>query len=905
MFEFLRRYRRERQLEAEIQFHLDRMAQEHVGRGIAPQEARRRARIEFGGIEQIKEECRDVRGLRWLRDAIGDLRYTLRTLRKSPGFAAAALLCLALGIGANTAVFSLLDAALLRALPVNDPQRLALIQSASEGEAIDAFSYPQYTYLREHARTMDVIAYGSIALNLSSGAWAVAPAGKLVSDNYFRVLGVRPAVGRMLAAGDENVAVIGHAFWESRFGGDPAIVGRAANLNGVAFTIVGVTPERFFGAEVGTAPDVYIPLIMFDRLQQGAPRLPMINSFWLSLMARLHTGVTLQRASAEAEVLYQEAASGSTRDLPADHPLVQYFRRMQVSLAAGDKGVGDVRAQFGKPLTVLMAVVALVLSIACANLAGLLLARATARQREIAVRLALGAGRGRLVRQLLTESMALALAGGALGLLVASWSAAALVKFLDRTTLDVALDLRAIAFAFGASVVTGLLFGAAPALKAARQSVGASLKGGPARGSRGRVFELRYLLVSGQVALSLTLVVGAGLFLRTLANLKDIDTGFHADRVLIASFNPGLSRYSEQRARDFYAGLMERVAALPGVETVSMADQPLLAGAMYEGVVVEGETGAETGGKTAGATTAGATTAGATTAGATGATGSVAAIKAVTPRFFETMGIPLRLGRDFSSQDLPGAPKVAIVNERFVRQFFGGRNPIGKHVGVGGKTADLEVAGVIGDTKYRNLRGAPPATVYLPIDQLDLKGRPGSMPRTLHVRTSADLESMATLIEQQARALDRNLPITTVSAFAKIIDAQLVRERLIATLSGFFGAVAMLLACFGLYGVMAYSVQRRTGEIGIRIALGAAGGTVTRMVMRDSLAMVLAGVAAGVPMALWLSKLVKSLLFGVEPGDASVLAAATLLLVAVAALAAYLPARRAARIEPTVALRYE
>jgi predicted permease len=531
--------------------------------------------------------------------------------------------------------------------------------------------------------------------------------------------------------------------------------------------------------------------------------------------------------------------------------------------------------------------VALVLLIACANLAGLLLARATARQREIAVRLALGASRGRLVRQLLTESMALALAGGALGLLVASWSATALVKFLDGTTLDVALDLRVMAFAFGASVITGLLFGAAPALKAARQSVGASLKSGPTPIARGRRFDLHFLLVSAQVALSLTLMVGAGLFLRTLANLKNIDTGFHADRVLIASFNPGLSRYSEQRTRDFFASLMERVAALPGVKTVSIADQPLLAGAMFEGVVVEGAAMENTGGRTAGATDA------------------VAAIKSVSPRFFETMGIPLRLGRDFTSLDVPGAPKVAIVNERFARQFLGGQNPIGKHIGVGGKTADLEVAGVIADTKYRNLRGTPPATVYLPIDQLDLKGRPGSMPRTLHVRTSAGLQSTSALIEQQARALDRNLPVSTVSAFSKIIDAKLVRERLIATLSSFFGAVAMLLACCGLYGVMAYSVQRRTQEIGIRMALGAARGAVTRMVMRQSVAMVLAGVAAGLPMALWLSKLIKSLLFGVEPGDAATLAAASLLLVAVAALAAYLPARRAARIDPTVALRYE
>ncbi len=390
------------------------------------------------------------------------------------------------------------------------------------------------------------------------------------------------------------------------------------------------------------------------------------------------------------------------------------------------------------------------------------------------------------------------------------------------------------------------------------------------------------------MALSLTLLVGAGLFIRTLANLKHIDPGFHAERVLLISFNPGLSRYTDQRARDFYAGLMERVAALSGVKTVSMADQPLLAGAMYEGVVVEGLATENTGGKTAGAADA------------------VAAIKTVTPRFFETMGIPLRLGRDFSPRDLPQASKVAIVNERFTRRFFGGRNPIGKHIGVGGKTPDLEVAGVIADTKYRSLRGTAPATVYLPFDQV----QPAPMARTLHVRTrglaSADPENLLALIQEQARALDPNLPVTKVSTFAKIVDAQLVRERLVATLSGFFGALAMLLACVGLYGVMAYNIQRRTCEIGIRMALGATGGAVTRMVMRHSLAMAMARQSR--PGFRWRSgfqKLVKSLLFGVEPGDAATLAAASVLLVAVAALAAYLPARRAARIDPTVALRYE
>jgi predicted permease len=885
MFEFFRRNRHERQLDAEIQFHIDRMAQDYVGRGIAPQDAHRRARIEFGGAEQIKEECRDLRTLRWLRDAIGDLRYALRTLRKSPGFTAAALLCLALGIGVNTAVFSLLDAALLRALPVDDPQRLALFQNADgDGQSINAFSYPQYVYLHEHAHGMGVMAYDNVRLNLSSGAIADAPSGELVSDNYFQLLGVRPALGRMLAPGDENVAVISHRFWKSRFGGDPETVGRTANLNGVAFTIVGVTPARFFGAEVGSAPDVFIPLAMCDRLQSGAPRLPTINNFWLNLMGRLHPGVTLQQAAAEAELLYHQSASDQTRGLPAAHPLVDYFRRMHVSLASGGKGVGDIRAQFGKPLMVLMAVVALVLLIACANLAGLLLARATARRREIAVRLALGASRGRVVRQLLTEGMALAAVGGALGLLVGSWSAAALVKFLDGTTLDATLDLRVLSFAFGVSVITGLLFGATPAIQAARQSVAAPLKGEPAYGARGQRFEVRFLLVSGQVALSLTLMVGAGLFIRTLANLKHIDPGFHAGNVLLVSFDPGLSRYSEQRASDFYATLMERVAALPGVQTVSVADQPLLAGAMFEGVVVDVQ---DTGGKTA------------------GATNSVAAIKTVTSQFFETMGIPLRLGRDFSAPQLPDAPKVAIINERFARQFFGGRNPIGKRIGVGSRTADLEVTGVIADTKYRSLRGNPPATVYLPMDQVQR----APMARTLHVRTrgskSADPENLVALIEQQARALDRNLPVSRVTTFAKIIDAQLVRERLIATLSGFFGALAMSLACVGLYGVMAYNVQRRTREIGIRMALGASRGAVTGMVMRHSLAMVLAGIATGLPMALWLSKLVASLLFGVQPGDAATLAAAALVLAAVAAVAAYLPARRAARIDPTVALRYE
>ncbi len=798
------RKRREDDLERELRSHLDLEAAEQ-----GDAHAARRA---FGNVTRVHEEVREMWGWTWLDRLAQDLRYAQRTLRKSPGFTLAAVLCLALGIGANTAIFSLINAAVLRALPVPGPERLVVLLSSNG----TAFSYPQFVYMREHARSLSFLAHDEIALNLSTGAITDTPSGELVSDNYFSILEVQPQLGRMLASGDETSVVISHRFWQSRFGGDPSILGRVLSLNGVTFTVAGVTPPQFFGVEVGRSPDVFVLLRMRDRLSPGQPKLPLKNNFWLLMMGRLQPGVSAEQAGAEAEVLYQQANSAEILGAGTNPRLIQFLRTLHVSLAPGDKGVSRLRGQFERPLVLLMTVVALVLLIACANVACLLLARAGARQKELAVRLALGAGRARLLRQMVTESLVLSGVGGVFGLLIASWGAAALVGFLDRSVLDVAPDARVLGFTLAISILTALLFGVAPAAQASRQDVNAALKNESLLAVRGPRIGARNILVAGQVAISLLLVVGAGLFLRTLANLKNLDAGFRGDNVLLISFNPGLSRYSAERTRSFYDQLLERVQNLPGVVSASVADQPLLGGAAYLGVAVEGhptEPGQQ----------------------------APAALKTVTSRFFETMQIPLRLGRDFLPTDRAGAPLVAIVNESFAHEFFRDENPLGKHIGIG-PTPDREIVGVIADTKYRDLRATIPNTVYLPIDQEDQP----PFARTLHIRTPLGPEAVSAGIREEVRALDKDLPLARIMTFSTVVDAQLVRERLIAALSGFFGGIALLLASIGLYGVVAYSVQRRRREIGIRMALGAERGSVVRnRFLRHSLALLGVGLAIG------------------------------------------------------------
>ncbi len=803
-----------------------------------------------------------------LVDQLGqDLRHAVRNLLRSPAFTIVAVLCIALGIGANTAMFTLVDAALLRMLPVADPERIVVVQSlGSGGRRASSFSYPQFVYLREHADAVAAIfAYARIDLNLSAGNLTDAPKGLVVSDNYFSALGVQPVIGRGFAPSDEAVAVISYRFWRTRFNGDPAISGRAVVLNGLPFTVIGVAPRRFFGVEVGSSPDVFVPLAWCDRLLPGEPRLPRQNIFWLAVFARLRPEVPAAQAAAQTHIVFHQGVKKAAGLSPG---LLRNLRQRRIAFMPGARGMPIIGEQFGAPLLILMTVVSLVLLIACANVASLLLARASARRKEIAVRIALGAGRFRLARQFFTESLVLSAAGGALGLLFGVWSARSLTGFLTNRVLQVSLDIRVLSFTLLVSVLTGLLFGAVPGLRAARVDLTPAFKGETAPESPARRVRFGRFLVSGQVAVSLLLLIGAGLFIRTLANLRAMDAGFRGDHVLLATLNPGLSRYTPERSNAFWADLLQRVSALPGVRSASLADAPLLSWSYVDGVSIEGTAEQIEG-----------------------------SLRTVGPGFYETMGIPIRLGRDFSPDDHAGSAKVAIINETIARKYFAGRNPIGEPVGVAG--AKRQIVGVIADTKYRSLRESVPNTVYLPMAQAQTGAE-----RTLHVRTFASPAGVAAAVREQAHAQDKNLPIE-ISLFTDLVDENLAQERLIATLSGFFAGLALLLTATGLYGVIAYSVQRRTREIGIRMSVGARRAEVLWMVLRDCLLLTGIGVAAGVPASFWLSRFVARQLFGVTPGDLATVAGAAAFLMAVAALAGYLPARRASRVDPMVALRYD
>jgi predicted permease len=790
-----------------------------------------------------------------------DLRYAIRALRRTPGFAIAVILCLSLGIGANTAIFSLLDAVLLRPLPVGSPHELVVLQTlAPGGRRASSFSYPSFRFVRERAESAaDLFAYGRISINLSAPGMTDRASGLLVSRNYFSALRVQPAKGGAFTAEDDATVVLSDRYWRARFSGDSRVVGRPMTLNGVLFTIVGVAPAGFFGTVVGDTPDLFVPLDLRDRLTNSGPRLAQANSFWLTVMARLTPGVTMERAQAEIAARHREYVQqmGGT----VSPGLRRFLEQRRIELASGARGDAGIRSQFQVPLFVLMAAVCMVLLIACANIATLLLARATAREREMAVRLAIGATRGRLVRQLLSESAVLSAAGGALGLLLGVWSANALTAFLTDRVLEVSLDLRILTFTIVASVAAAALFAVAPAFRATRMDLTVRSAGSFRRAGPGR------LLIPAQVALSLTLLMGAGLFVRTLANLRALDKGFHGDDVVIATLDPGLSRYTPERAKVFFDELLERAARLPGVTAAAVADAPLLGGTYIDGVGIDGKE-IET------------------------------ALKLVGPGFFETMGVAVHAGRDFSAADSPQAPRVAIVTEAVARRYLGGRDPIGVRVTVDG-AKDVEIVGVIADTRYRGLREATMNIVYLPIQQ----ARAVDTERTLHARTTNIAATVAAL-RQLIGSMDGSLP-SRVRPFAAVVDATLVQERLIAALSTCFAGLALLLTSIGLYGIIAHGVQRRTREIGIRMSLGARRGVVLWSVLRESLVLVAPGLCLGGILSFWLLRMVASQLFGISPADPATAAGAAVVLVAVAGFAGYVPARRASRLDPAVALRDE
>jgi predicted permease len=836
-----------------------------------------------------------------------DLRFGFRMLLKHKGFTAVAVLTLGLGIGANTTIFSLIDAVLLKMLPVKQPEQLVLLSHGDSRARSDGFPYSTYVQLRDHNQVLSgVLAYHTFRLTVSVDSQPEpAVAAQLVTGNYYEVLGVNAALGRTITTDDDQVlgghpvCVISDNYWQRRFAGDPDIVGKTLHLGGAPFTIIGVTPPEFFGLEVGSSLDISVPVMMQQQVMPGLAsyvREDQKTGDWFQVLGRLQPGVTIQQAQVGLEWLYQQALAEFVARTMGDKgkQAGQSLLQDKLVLADGGAGLSQLRRQFSQSLLILMSLVALVLVIACANVAGLLLARATARRKEIAVRLALGAGRLRLVRQLLTESVLLAGLGGLLGLLFAWWGTRLLLPLLVQGEIPVHLDLspdaRVLGFTTAVALLTGVLFGLAPAFQATRVDLNSTLKY-DSRSQSSAPSAFGQVFVISQIALSLLLLVGAGLFTRSLQKLQQVDTGFARENVLVLKLEPvGSDGKTQQFAAltTLYDELLRRVEALPGVQQVSFVGYSPMSRREWTAMGQSAETRNPI-----------------TVQGHDPEPGEEMAIHwmQVYPNSFATLGIPLLAGRDFDTQDNRQAPKVAVINESLARRFFGNENPLGRRFCYGGPNCrgDIEIIGVTGDARYQSLRQAQRPMFYVPFAQANT-GR-GQM--TLVARMAGDPATVAAAVRREARALDPAMPMFEVETLAAQVAASLAQERLIAMLSSAFGLLALLLACLGLYGILSFTVTRRTQEIGIRMALGAQAGDVLWLVLRAALRLALIGVALGIPVALAAARLIASQFFGISAADPLTLGLATLTLLLVAAVAAYLPARRASRVDPMAALRYE
>lgn len=887
----------DRDLDRELQAHLALLTDDLMRSGLPREEANRRARITLGGVEQVKEASRDARGTRFIEDWWQDTRYALRALRRSPGFSAAAILTLAVGIGANTAVWSVLDALVLRALPVEKSDELYALH---RGEPSDEDPYYLFSFLRM-GRFQGVLpdsvrigAMSSIArLYVTADGPAQPVEAQLVSGNWFQVLGVGAARGRVLGPGDDGdlgahpVAVLSDAYWARQFGRSPAAVGSTIRLNGAPLTVVGVAEPEFGGLTVGLPVDLWVPLVMQEQVRFSGnagnddadsekPWLPQDGISWLTLVSRVPAGM---RSQVEARLANQYRAEVAEETVEADSATRAHRLRDQLALEPLAKGFSPLRSQFGHPLKVLLGGVGLVLLIACANLASLLLARSASKSQEVAVRVSLGARPGRLLRQVLTESLTLALLGGLASLVVAWWGGTALLRAASATgtriPIALALDLRLLAFAFLLTLITGLLFGLAPGLRAARTAPFGSFKTG------GRVAErslhrlpLGRLLVMAQIALSLVLIAGAGLFVRTLRNYLEIDTGFARESVVEARIDTRSAGYAPEQLPAFYQRLQEAVAAVPGVRSVGLTMYGLAGGAARtSGFQVPGQTRPPDWDWSA-------------------------QENFVTAGYFATVGIVLLRGREFSAADVVGGPKVAVVSQAMAKHFFGTEDVLGKRFGYG--DPEFEIVGVVRDARVNGLKQAPRRLVFRPLSQ-----EPGEYIQSIEARVAGLPADVARPIRAAIAAVDPNLPVREVVGVSDLMERGLSRELLLARLAGVFSGLALLLAAIGLYGVVAYSVSQRTNEMGIRLALGAGPSRVWRMVLRDSLGMVAVGLGLGVALWVPLQGLVRGLVYGLSPRDPLTLLFAVAVLAAVGVMAASLPAWRAARVDPARALRGE
>ncbi len=898
--------RRSEALREEMELHLAEKAAELEADGVTADRARAEARRRFGNVGLKHEESREIWMTRFLSELGQDIRYGWRTMTGNKAFSALAVLSLALGIGANTAIFSLMESILLRSLPVADPESLVVLnwrsrppENASKqwvhvvhgvqgilwpgdkGALVSGmFPYAAFETLREEKTVFSTLFgyFNGRSRNLTVRGQATSASTEYVTGEYFRGLAVSPAAGRLIDSEDDRpgaapVAVISFAASQNRFGGPPKAIGQPILIDNISFTVIGVAPPEFFGVDPAVAPELYLPLHT-SLLIDGAGAARMYgdeNFYWIEMMGRLRPGVSMVQAQAVLAPRFHQwvattATTGGERaKLPA------------LILNPGSEGLGSLRRQYSKPLYVLLTMVGLILAITCANIANLLLARAAARRREMAVRLSLGAGRFRVVRQLLTESVMLASLGGALGVLFAIWAVRSLTFLFsngqENFTLHAEVNWSVLGVTAALSVVCGLLFGLAPAIQSTRSDVMPELKNGRGGGSRRRA---QHVLVVGQIAMSFLILVAAGLFVRTLNKLHSVQLGYARENILLFSLNARQTGHRDPEITTFYADLRQRFESIPGVSSATLSQSSIIsaghAGKTYRGAMKIGAVTIEG-----------------------------ARVMTAGPRFLTTMQIPILAGRETDDRDQPGSTPVAVISERLARTYFGNENPVGRRITLVDDKRDVEIVGVSANLRNGGLKSeeASAMTVFVALSQFS----PDRV--TYALRTAGDPLRYVRSVNEIVREADSRIPVTNVVTQAAEIDRTIGRELTFAKLCTVFAVLALLTACVGLYGTMSYSVTRQVGEIGIRMALGAQRGAVVWMVLRRVLLLAAVGLAVGVPAALIAFRLVKSLLFETEPNDPGTLALAAVVLLSAAILAGYVPARRASRIDPLTALRHE
>jgi macrolide transport system ATP-binding/permease protein len=890
--------------------HIQQLAKEGVAEGMTESEALLAARREFGPAGLTMEQCRDMRRTNLIEDLIRDVAFAFRTLRKSPVFTLAALFSLALGIGANTAIYSFMDAIMMRALPIPNAENLFIVNWRAKGwpnvahhqhgdgyktpEGIAAsgtFPYPVWELLHNHNETFSTLfAFADAGrLNLVAGNQASLGNGEYVSGNYFSGIGAPPSIGRLIGndddrAGARPVAVISYRLWQRQFHSAPDAVGKTIQVNRQPFTVAGVTAPEFYGVNPRDFPDIFLPLhslVYLDPRAQGGDWFHQADNYWLEMMGRLRPGVTLRQAEVQMAGQFHVFVVGTARNDKERANLPELW------LQEGGSGLDSLRRRYSKPLYVLVAMTGLILAIACANIANLLLAQYTTRRREIAVRLSLGAGRWRIVRQLLTESVLLSVLGGLMGLFITAFGIRFLTWLLANGqqdfTLHAQVDVRILLFAIAASVLTGIVFGLAPAIQATKVDVTPALKeactGTPRSRSFGLPFGLGHALLTCQIALSLLLVIAAGLFVTTLAKLHSVSIGFNKENLLLFNLNAAQAGYGGDRGTTFYEFLRQRFASIPGVRAATMTDMPLVAGSgSSEGIRIAGMPTQED-------------------------RRSSTNVTLIGPSFFDTMQIRILLGRAVGDQDTAGSPRVAVVNEVFAKKFFANRSPIGQHFAFDGEK--VQIVGLVRNSLYSSLTNEVPPVAYVPWSQPPTGSTWFIGGMYYEIRTPGDPLALANTVRKLVHQADPRLPVADMATQVRYIDATIAPERTFANLCTCFGLLALLIACVGLYGTMAYAVARRTNEIGIRIALGAQRGRVIWMVLREVLALSLAGLAIGLGVAWEAAQFVASFLFGVRPNDLLVFGLSAAILMTCALAAGYPPAWRASRIDPMEALRHE